>query len=127
VYDFAFGHGTNTFATVSADGSLRQFDMRALEHSTILYETADFSPLLRVAWNKIDGNYLAALAMDSSTLTILDIRTPAVPLFELRSHENSINAISWSPTSSCHICTAGDDSSALIWDLQKTTQVVDDP
>jgi WD repeat-containing protein 68 len=91
------------FATVSADGSLRQFDMRALEHSTILYESQGFNPLLRVSWNKIDGNYLAALAMDSSSLVILDIRTPAVPLFELQSHENSINTTAWSPTSSYHI------------------------
>jgi hypothetical protein len=28
-----------------------------------------------------------------------------------------VNAISWAPHSQCHICTAGDDSHALIWDM----------
>ncbi len=28
-----------------------------------------------------------------------------------------VNALAWAPHSSCHICTAGDDSQALIWDL----------
>lgn len=27
------------------------------------------------------------------------------------------NALAWAPHSACHICTAGDDSQALIWDL----------
>lgn len=127
VYDFAFGHGVNTFASVGADGSVRSFDLRSLEHSTILYESQDFTPLLRVAWNRMDPNYLATLAMDSTTVIILDVRTPAVPLFELNSHDNTINSLCWAPKSSCHICSAGDDCNALIWDLQKTNRIVEDP
>ena len=45
-----------------------------LEHSTILYESPDNSPLVRVAWNKLDPNLLATFAMDSSRLTVLDVR-----------------------------------------------------
>lgn len=40
VYDVAFARGTDVFASVGADGSVRMFDLRALEHSTIVYETA---------------------------------------------------------------------------------------
>jgi WD repeat-containing protein 68 len=29
----------------------------------------------------------------------------------------SINAICWAPHSASHLCSAGDDSQALIWDL----------
>jgi WD repeat-containing protein 68 len=29
----------------------------------------------------------------------------------------SVNAQSWAPHSSCHICTGGEDHRALIWDL----------
>ena len=40
VYDVAWLPGsTDIFVSVGADGSLRAFDLRSLEHSTILYET----------------------------------------------------------------------------------------
>ena len=35
VYDIAFAQGKNVFASVGADGSVRLFDLRNLEHSTI--------------------------------------------------------------------------------------------
>jgi len=64
VYDIGFA-SANVFASVGADGSVRLFDLRSLDHSTITYETPD-TPLLRLAWNKQDTNYLATIAMDSS-------------------------------------------------------------
>ena len=52
VYDIAWG-GAGVFASVSADGSVRVFDLRDKEHSTIIYETEQPDmPLLRLAWNK---------------------------------------------------------------------------
>lgn len=53
------------FASVGADGSVRMFDLRHLEHSTIIYEDPQHHPLLRLSWNKQDPNYLATMAMDS--------------------------------------------------------------
>jgi WD repeat-containing protein 68 len=44
-----------------------------LEHSTVLYET-DNNPLLKLAWNKLDSNYLAVLEMDDKNVTLIDIR-----------------------------------------------------
>jgi len=41
------------------------FDLRHLEHSTIIYEDPQHQPLLRLAWNKQDPNYLATMAMDA--------------------------------------------------------------
>ena len=38
---------------------------RHLEHSTIIYEDPHHTPLLRLAWNKQDPNYLATVAMDA--------------------------------------------------------------
>jgi hypothetical protein len=46
----------------------------SLEHSTIMYESEGLKPLLRLAWNKQDQNYLATIVNDSSTAYILDIR-----------------------------------------------------
>lgn len=53
------------FCVLGADGSVRMFDLRHLEHSTIIYEDPAHTPLLRLAWNKQDPNYLATVAMDA--------------------------------------------------------------
>jgi WD40 repeat protein len=93
VYDICFATGQNIFGTVGGDGSVRMFDLRcsspppyhpfparlltedrSLEHSTILYEAPDLSPLLRIAWNKLDTNYLATFQTCSNNAVILDIR-----------------------------------------------------
>eukprot|EP00824_Muranothrix_gubernata_P014288 TRINITY_DN29620_c0_g1_i1.p1 TRINITY_DN29620_c0_g1~~TRINITY_DN29620_c0_g1_i1.p1 ORF type:complete len:386 (-),score=79.33 TRINITY_DN29620_c0_g1_i1:72-1070(-) len=127
VYDIAFAKGVDIFASVGADGSVRMFDLRSLEHSTIIYESPELTPLLRLAWNKQDPNYLATILMDSSKVVILDIRVPSLPVAELQGHNACVNAIAWAPHSSCHICTAGDDSQALIWDLSQMPKPIDDP
>lgn len=51
---------------VGADGSARLFDLRNLQHSTIVYEDPLRSPLMRLAWNKQENHYLATFAQDSA-------------------------------------------------------------
>jgi DDB1- and CUL4-associated factor 7 len=121
VYDIAWG-GPEVFASVSADGSVRVFDLRDKDHSTIIYEsqTPD-TPLLRLGWNKQDPRYMATICMDSPVI-VLDIRFPTLPVAELHSHRASVNTLAWAPHSSSHMCTAGDDSQALIWDLSTMNQ-----
>jgi WD repeat-containing protein 68 len=55
-------------------------------------------------------------------VVVLDIRFPTQPMAELQRHQQSVNALCWAPHSSSHICTAGDDSQALIWDLSSAGQ-----
>lgn len=74
MYDISFAKGTDVFASVGADGSVRMFDLRSLEHSTIIYESPDSVPLLRLAWNKQDPNYLATIPMESNKVIIIDVR-----------------------------------------------------
>lgn len=105
------------FASVGADGSVRMFDLRHLEHSTIIYEDQGHTPLLRLAWNKQDPNFLATIAMDASEVVILDVRVPCTPVARLNNHRACVNGLAWAPHSACHICTAGDDHQALIWDI----------
>ncbi|KAL2527563.1 Protein TRANSPARENT TESTA GLABRA 1 [Abeliophyllum distichum] len=117
VYDIAWGEA-GVFASVSADGSVRIFDLRDKEHSTIIYESPQpDTPLLRLAWNKQDLRYMATILMDSNKVVILDIRSPTMPVAELDRHQASVNAISWAPQSCRHICSAGDDAQALLWEL----------
>ncbi|TBU22622.1 hypothetical protein BD311DRAFT_811363 [Dichomitus squalens] len=102
VYDVAWlPSSTDVFVSVGADGSLRAFDLHSLEHSTILYETPApknvpppstslsstacplTSPLLRIAFNPADSNYMLTFHMDSSDIQILDMRKPGQPVMEL--------------------------------------------
>ncbi|KAI8823157.1 WD40-repeat-containing domain protein [Fimicolochytrium jonesii] len=142
VYDVAFSRGSDVFASVGADGSLRMFDLRNLEHSTILYEagpvpsecripisppsssnsnTTEILPLLRLAWNKQDPSYIATFQTDSSAILVMDIRVPAIPVAELRGHASLVTAVGWAPHSGGHLCSTGDDKQALIWDISAPT------
>eukprot|EP01028_Stygiella_incarcerata_P012044 TRINITY_DN7231_c0_g1_i1.p1 TRINITY_DN7231_c0_g1~~TRINITY_DN7231_c0_g1_i1.p1 ORF type:complete len:331 (-),score=64.49 TRINITY_DN7231_c0_g1_i1:292-1284(-) len=127
VYDITFSKGPDVFATVGADGSVRTFDLRALDHSTVVFETNPAVPLLRVAWNRQDPNYLATIPLDSKKLYILDTRVPSLPVAELEGHAATINGVVWAPHSSCHVCTCGDDHQALIWDLSQMPKPIYDP
>lgn len=100
---------------------------RSLEHSTILYESKDLAPLLRLSWNKQDPNYLATIHTDSHKAIILDIRVPGVPVAELVHHYGALNGIVWAPHSPNHICTIADDRQALIWDISTKSLVIEDP
>ncbi|KAF9008008.1 WD40 repeat-like protein [Cyathus striatus] len=147
VYDVAWLPGsTDIFVSVGADGSLRAFDLRSLEHSTILYETPapknipppsaspsasarpPTSPLLRISFNPSDSNYMSTFHMDGSEVQILDMRSPGQPVIELRGHHGPISALGWS-SSSEHplLATAGDDCQVLLWDLVNYTQSAASP
>lgn len=117
VYDISWG-GFNVFASVSGDGSVRVFDLRDKERSTIIYENpVPECPMLRLEWNKADPRFMAAVGMDSNKVVIVDIRFPTTPLMELGRHRGSVNAVSWAPYTGRQMCSVGDDSRALIWGI----------
>ncbi|KAJ2233522.1 hypothetical protein FB645_003540 [Coemansia sp. IMI 203386] len=153
VFDVSFVTGSqDVFASAGADGSIRMFDLRSLEHSTILYEapaamapsTSDpalgdgsyypdtaagvpnarmasfVPPLLRLSCNALDPNYIATFALDSPRVNIIDVRNPGSAVVQLVGHQAPIHAISWNPTSSTQLCSAGADSRVLVWDIQQT-------
>ena len=61
------------FASVGADGSVRLFDLRHLEHSTIIYEDPQRRSLLRLAWCKTEPTYLVTIAQDTTEVGIMYI------------------------------------------------------
>mmetsp|Transcript_100300 Transcript_100300/g.259364 ORF Transcript_100300/g.259364 Transcript_100300/m.259364 type:complete len:356 (+) Transcript_100300:145-1212(+) len=124
VYDIAFSQVDSLFASVGADGSVRLFDQRNLEHSTIIYEASPPSPLLRLAWNKINTNLIATMAADKVGVILLDVRRPSVALRELSQHEACVNSIAWAPHSSNHLLCGADDGFALIWDVREGAAAV---
>lgn len=147
VYDVTFtANTTDVFASVGSDGSVRLFDLRALDHSTIIYESpaseksptmenmsprtttssnnnsssspgvGTSAPLLRISACERDANLLATFMADSSTIQILDVRRPGAAILQLEAHAASVNALEWAPDSRSLIASCGDDSQVLVWD-----------
>ncbi|EQK98052.1 WD domain containing protein [Ophiocordyceps sinensis CO18] len=139
VYDVRFcANSVDVFVSCGQDGSVRMFDLRSLEHSTIIYEPTgkedrDASgrtsptaaqhapssppPLLRLATSPHDTHLLATFAQDSNIIRILDVRQPGQALLELRGHSGSINCLEWSPLRRGTLASGGDDCQVLVWDL----------
>lgn len=93
VFDLTYNSG-NLFSSVSFDGSLRQFDARDLDHSTILYE--DAVPLLRVASPTKSSSFLiVVLVHENPDLLLFDTRKPGFLSSVLRCGACP-NAIAWS-------------------------------
>lgn len=123
VYDVQFTAGsTDVFASVGADGSVRVFDLRALDHSTIIYDPPKPPPLVRIAGCPYDGNILATFAGNSSKVLILDIRQPGMPIDVLQHHQAPVNAIQWCPQSVVMggqrkrlLASSSDDSQIILW------------
>lgn len=127
VYDVSFvANSVDVFSSVGADGSVRIFDLRSLDHSTIIYEPVDPVPLLRIEANPYDKNILATIAKNSNLIQILDIRSPGVPVATLNAHQKTVNSIAWVPPGAKAlqnrhvIASGGDDCQVLVWDLSST-------
>lgn len=146
VFDVRFcANSVDVFVSCGADGSVRMFDLRSLEHSTIIYEPSDKSekalspdalsssptrggganshslafppPLLRIAASPHDAHLLATFSQDSNIIRVLDVRQPGQALLELKGHGASVNCIEWSSTQRGVLASGGDDSCVMLWDL----------
>ncbi|KAK4702030.1 DDB1- and CUL4-associated factor 7, partial [Phenoliferia sp. Uapishka_3] len=149
VYDVAWSPSSReVFASVGADGSVRMFDLRSLEHSTILYEATPApaqkngavvsppattpipSPLLRLAFSPTSPTYVSVCHADSADVQILDTRSPGTPAMEVRGHSGAINGMAWGGSTISGagetvgpgwLATCSDDCTLLLWDLSTTT------
>lgn len=98
VYDVAFVmNSTNVFGSVGADGSVRMFDQRALDHSTIIYDPPNPTPLVKIEANPRDANSLAILGSDTNEVYLIDVRMPGGSIATLSGHKRPINSIRWAP------------------------------
>ena len=135
VYDVKFISGEkNIFVSTSKDGSVRLFDLRDLEHSTIVFEEpsatalgnahassqkiggVESNPLVRLAPSHYDADHIAVLEANSSQIIILDLRYPGQPLTTLHNHKAAVNSIQWHPRRNL-LASGSDDSQVLIWDM----------
>lgn len=78
------------FMTSGKDGSLRLFDLRVLDHSSILYEDSNKSPLTNIEINPLDSNKILCFST-SNQITFIDLRYEKSPIkqYNLNSHITS--------------------------------------
>ena len=115
VFDIQFGNDENTFISGGADGSVRLFDLRELNHYTIIYETKVSTPINKLAWNLQTPNLIAALSLDKNIIYIFDSRTNAnVSMDELNLHKEAVTGIVWAPDNPSQLCSVSEDSSVII-------------
>jgi len=108
------------FATASEGGSVRLFDARNLQHSTILYDDSRRRPLNHIAWNKKEPYTIAILPHGSTEVLMIDIRKLQIrDSITYNNHNSIINSMAWAPHSEIHICTVGIDHQALIWQTDR--------
>ncbi|KAJ6104539.1 hypothetical protein N7523_010859 [Penicillium sp. IBT 18751x] len=151
VYDVRFcANSVDVFVSCGADGSVRMFDLRSLEHSTIIYEPNDKverpvmspgnaspsgpsqtgmypPPLLRIAASPHDAHLLSTFSSESNVVRVLDVRQPGQALLELKGHSAALNCVEWSPSRRGVLASGGDDSLVLIWDLINQNNAVPVP
>jgi len=118
VYDIAFSKEEQIFISTGADGSIRLFDLRSLEHSTIIFESKDHIPITKVAWNVNDNYYISAISEDKNFVYVIDTRNTNQAM-ELTSHTSAVSSMAWAPHSNSHICSVGEDKFVFIWDIQR--------
>ncbi len=122
VFDVAFSPSeADRFISVGADASMRLFDLRALEHSTILWEDSSSCPLLKCQWNQGDDYWVSCFGQDSSTVTIVDLRMPGKSWATLKQHLSDVTGVAWSPQAPNVLASADEDGVILIWDLTVST------
>lgn len=133
VFDVKFIHmSVNVFGLVSNDGLIRVFDLRLLEHSTIIYEpphggdtlAAHHNPqaLLKLSTSNVDQHHVATVGVNLNQVLVIDMRMPGVPVVTLDGlfdgmSPGAINLIRWHPNLNL-LATGGDDCQALVWDCR---------
>lgn len=120
---------STVFGSVSADRSLRLWDIRVRERTSVLAATdAHDSDINVMSWNA-SQSYLIVTGGDEGGLKVWDLRTlsggkkgagnksSAAPVASFDWHKSPITSVEWHPTEeSCFAASSADDSVTL-WDL----------
>ena len=117
VYDISLGPDEFSFMSTGADGSVRLFDSRNPNSSSIIFETRDKSPMTRLKWNLVNPNFILNVIVDKNEIYILDQRKLNAPYGILKVHTNVVNNAIWAPQSNSNLISVSDDKSALLWDI----------
>ena len=69
---------------------------------------------------QVDSKLLATFHAESSSVHILDSRSPGIPVVTLSGHRGNVNALEWAPGSRSILATGADDYQVLIWNINRS-------
>lgn len=124
VLDVKFLTGSATlFGSCSTDGSLRLFDLRNLNQSTIAYEPGPTEklPLLRMGVSQSNPNYISLVQGFSSDVVIVDLRNVGSPLAVVTTTDAVVSA-QWHPFSDV-LMTATSNGVVSLFDINTSVEV----
>lgn len=105
---------SGVIASVSADASLRLFDLR--QTVPIVRPLAHPTEILSVDWSKYDDSLLATGACDN-TVRLWDIRMFNEPVGILRGHEAAVRRVKFDPHRRDRLASTGYDGHIRLWNL----------
>ena len=117
VYDISLVPDEFIFMSTGADVSIRLFDSRQANSSSIIFETRDESAMTRLKWNLVNPNFILTVIVDKNEIYILDQRKLNAPYGILKVHTNVVNNAIWAPQSNSNLISVFDDKSSLLWDI----------
>jgi WD40 repeat protein len=126
VYDIACQHEYD-IATVDKEGIARWWDRRQPKASTVLYETKNQIPLIRIGWNPQYPSLVALLGLDLKKVILVDNRYPCGSWLELQAHSGVINGFAWSPYHASQLITVGEDAYVFLWDVSSPKCIEPEP
>lgn len=124
VLDVKFLTGSTTlFGSCSTDGSLRLFDLRNLNQSTIAYEPGPMEklPLLKMGVSTSNPNYISLVQGYSSEVVIIDLRNVGTPLAVVTSN-NTVVSAQWHPFNNV-LMTATSNGLVSLFDINSSIEV----
>jgi ribosome assembly protein RRB1 len=116
------------FGSVSADRSMRIWDIRVRDRKSVLAATeAHDSDINVMSWNTgASANYLIITGGDEGGIKVWDLRnmkggkggkTNATPVASFDWHKAPITSIEWHPTEDSCFAAASADDTVTLWDL----------
>ena len=104
-------------ASVSADGSLRLFDIK--QSSNIAHRQAHPTEILSLDWSKYDDHLLITGACDNC-LRLWDIRMMSNAVTIFQGHEAAIRRVRFDPHRRDRLASTGYDGQLKVWHLTPT-------
>eukprot|EP00920_Eleutheroschizon_duboscqi_P015794 GHVT01037120.1.p1 GENE.GHVT01037120.1~~GHVT01037120.1.p1 ORF type:complete len:563 (-),score=159.92 GHVT01037120.1:643-2331(-) len=104
------------FASASVDRSIKVWDTRSTNQSTINIIDGHADDVNVIAWNPVQEELLLSGGDDGCT-AVWDMRHTEAPVAKINFHKKGITSLDWHPTDEATFACSSRDNSISFWDL----------